>query len=78
MHTVHRTCSLCEAMCGLSFDVEDNRIELYNVAADIGEEDDLAGRHPDRVRELRQALHLWRSDVDAQLPEINPDWKSPE
>ncbi|MBM4268961.1 MAG: molybdopterin oxidoreductase family protein [Deltaproteobacteria bacterium] len=26
MHTVHRTCSLCEAMCGLSFDVEENRI----------------------------------------------------
>ena len=24
--TVHRVCTLCEATCGLSFEVEDNRI----------------------------------------------------
>jgi len=25
-HTVFHTCSLCEATCGLTFEVEDNRI----------------------------------------------------
>jgi anaerobic selenocysteine-containing dehydrogenase len=33
-HTVYRTCSLCEATCGLAFDVEDNRVVAVRPDAD--------------------------------------------
>lgn len=54
---------------------EDNRVELYNLRADPGEQHDLAAEMPDKVIELRQMLHGWRSDVGAVMPQPNPDWK---
>ncbi|MCC6416638.1 MAG: sulfatase [Gemmataceae bacterium] len=47
---------------------EDGRVELYDLKADPGERHDLAGRMPDRVRELRQLLQTWRGVVGAQMP----------
>ena len=51
---------------------EDNRIELYNLAGDIGEHNDLANRMPEKAEQLRRDLHAWRKDVDAQMPAPNP------
>ena len=51
---------------------EDGRLELYNLADDLGEEHDLAAQHPAEVEELHAMLDAWRNDVDAQLPEPNP------
>jgi arylsulfatase A-like enzyme len=50
---------------------EDDRVELYNLAQDIGEKNDLAASEPDRVRQLRDALHAWQKDVGARFPTPN-------
>ena len=34
MHTVHKTCNLCEAMCGLLIEVEGRRVERIRADAD--------------------------------------------
>lgn len=39
------------------------KYELYNLAADIGESNDLAGIYPDKVRALRQAFFAWMSEM---------------
>ena len=38
---------------------------LFNLDDDLGEQDDLAAAHPDRVERLLAALEAWRSDVGA-------------
>ena len=52
---------------------EDNRVELYNLRDDLGEQNDLAARMPDKAAELRKMLHLWRSEVGARMPTPNPN-----
>ena len=52
---------------------EDERVELYNLAEDVGEERDLAGEMPDKAAELRTRLDAWRTEVAAQGPRPNPD-----
>ena len=52
---------------------EDNHVELYNLADDIGETTDLAERMPDRASAMHDRLVDWRSQVDAQLPTPNPN-----
>ena len=51
---------------------EDNRIELYNLEKDLGEQNDLAETMPQRAKELRDRLRTWRKTVDAQMPTSNP------
>lgn len=52
---------------------EDDRVELFNLRADLAETD-LATRLPDKTRALRQKLHAWRQQVGAQMPTPNPDY----
>jgi arylsulfatase A-like enzyme len=52
---------------------EDDRSELYDLAADPGETIDLATKQPDKAAELRGRLDAWLADVGAQLPTPNPD-----
>ncbi len=54
---------------------EDNRIELYNLANDPGEKNNLAKQHPEIARKLKAKLQKWLHSVDAPLPEVNPSWK---
>ena len=53
---------------------EDDRVELYNLAEDIGEVNDLATQMPEKTEELRELLRRWRSEVDARMPTPNPEW----
>jgi arylsulfatase A-like enzyme len=53
---------------------EDGRLELYNLRWDIGEEVDIAGKHPDVVQRLHTLLKDWRDSVEAKYPSPNPDW----
>ncbi len=53
---------------------EDERVELYNLAEDIGESEDLSSEMPDKVQELKSKLEAWRHDVVAQSPRPNPDY----
>lgn len=52
---------------------EDGRTELYNLATDLGEQADLAGRDPARAGELQRKLAAWRRRIDAKLPTPNPN-----
>ncbi|MDP3072930.1 MAG: sulfatase [Opitutaceae bacterium] len=51
---------------------EDNRAELFNLRDDPGEHHNRAADSPDRAAELRARLHVWRSEVGAQMPVPNP------
>ncbi len=53
---------------------EDNHVELYDLAHDLGEQHDLATEMPDRAAKLREKLAAWRKSVDAQMPTVNPDY----
>ena len=51
---------------------EDGALELYDLAADLGEQNNLAAREPERAKAMRAALQAWRKEVQAQLPQRNP------
>jgi arylsulfatase A-like enzyme len=53
---------------------EDGKLELYDLGEDVGETNDLAGRMPEKVKELHERLIAWRKQVDAKLPPPNPNW----
>jgi arylsulfatase A len=55
--------------------LEDQRVELFDLAADPSEQNDLAAQEPERARELRQRLHAWRESVGAAMPKPNPEFK---
>jgi arylsulfatase A-like enzyme len=50
---------------------EDDRVELYNLADDLSEQTDLAGSQPERAKQLRDKLHDWQKNVNAQFPTPN-------
>lgn len=54
---------------------EDNRVELYNLKTDIGEQKDFAGEIPEKAQEMRKRLDTWRKAVNAQMPAPNPRYK---
>lgn len=43
--------------------MEKKRPHLFNLADDLSEKNDLAAKHPDRVKEMMAALEAWRTDV---------------
>ncbi len=54
--------------------LEDGRLELYDVVKDLSETIDVAGSHPEIVRDLHARLVTWRQAVGARMPEPNADW----
>ena len=52
---------------------EDGRLELYNLADDLGESNDLAKQKPDLAKKLQKQIHDWRRSANAQMPAINPE-----
>ena len=51
---------------------EDGHLELYNLATDPGERDNLARRRPAVAKRLLDALRRWRRSVGATMPPPNP------
>jgi len=51
---------------------EDWRLELYNLADDLGEQNDLAKQQPERARQLRRKLDRWLTDCGARFPKTDP------
>lgn len=51
---------------------EDGRDELYQLANDPGEQDDVAPKHPEKVRQLRGQLDAWLAETGAIRPLPNP------
>jgi len=50
---------------------EDRHDELYDLATDVGEKNNLAKTQPERVTSMRTRLFAWLKSVDAQLPTPN-------
>ena len=53
-------------------DKQKHRYELYNLKSDIGERRNLAGRYPDRVKQLDALIDRFLSETKAVLPKANP------
>ena len=51
---------------------EDDRLELYDLKKDIGEQRDLSNTLPDKTNELSALLSRWLKSVDAAMPSSNP------
>ncbi len=47
---------------------EDNSVELYNLRDELGEQNDLAAKMPQKAAELRGLLHKWLKQVNADVP----------
>lgn len=56
---------------------EDGRVHLYDLSKDIGEANDVADQHPERVKEMRDDLHQWYQQVDAKFLSAKPDGPEP-
>ncbi|MBP88883.1 MAG: sulfatase [Planctomycetaceae bacterium] len=53
---------------------EDDRVELYDLLTDIGEQNDLTAKMPEQATKLRAKLHKWRDAIDAQMPVENANY----
>ena len=51
---------------------ETDKLHLFDLSKDIGEENDLAGRKPEVVAKLHDQLNAYLVSVDAQMPQPNP------
>ena len=56
---------------------EDGRVHLYNLEEDIGEQNDLAQKYPEKVSKLRSQLHAWYEEVDAKFLQQKEDGPKP-
>lgn len=56
---------------------EGKRFELFNLAEDIGEKNDLSRDAPRKVEELDALLSAWLEAVGGQMPKPNPDYRGP-
>lgn len=54
---------------------EEDKVELYNLAEDIGEENNLAEKMPEKATELHAMLRAWQKRLGAKLPKPNPAYK---
>lgn len=54
---------------------ENNTVQLFNLKEDLGEQNDLAQSNPEKVKELKDRLHQWRDEVNAQMMPPNPDYQ---
>ncbi|MCB1229824.1 MAG: sulfatase [Verrucomicrobiae bacterium] len=51
------------------------KVELFDLTNDLGETRNLADSQSEKREELLTRLHAWRAEVDASMPEPNPDFK---
>ena len=58
-----------ETICGAG-----NEFELYNLKQDIGEQNNLTQKMPEKTRELKEMLANWRSELNAQMLTPNPNY----
>lgn len=57
--------------------LETEKIELYNLADDLGESNDLAKAQPKRTAELLAELRSWKTTVGADPMRPNPEYQAP-
>jgi arylsulfatase A-like enzyme len=55
--------------------LEDSRLELYKLRNDLQETKNLAGERPEEASKLRTQLAHWRTEIHAQMPTVNPNYR---
>lgn len=53
---------------------EDGRLELYNLKEDLEEQKNLSSIEPEITKQLYGKLKIWRENVEAKIPQRNPDY----
>ncbi len=53
---------------------ENGTVQLFDLAKDIGELNDISKQNPEKVKELKEMLHKWRESVHAKMMEPNPNY----
>ena len=53
---------------------EEEKVELYNLREDVGEQTDLSAAMPEKSHELLELLHEWQRGIGAKMPVPNPDY----
>lgn len=53
---------------------ENGSVQLFNLKNDIGEQNDISSSNPEITAELKNRLHQWRTSINAQMMESNPDY----
>jgi len=53
---------------------EDQSLELYDLEEDVSEMSNVCDDHPELVKSLHQKLQNWQKEVEALVPEENPEW----
>jgi arylsulfatase A-like enzyme len=54
--------------------MEDQRVELFDLSRDPGEQNDLAHRDPERAAALRSELKAWQQATRVRFPTPNPNY----
>jgi arylsulfatase A-like enzyme len=55
---------------------ETGKVELFNLAEDGGEKNDISSTHPEKVKSLLADFRGWQKDVVANMPLPNPAYKN--
>ncbi|MFI3169979.1 MAG: sulfatase [Faecalibacterium sp.] len=58
----------------LIFDFESQSAKLFDLNTDIGEKDDIAAQHPEKVSTLCAILEKWQADIMATFPTLNDNY----
>ncbi len=53
---------------------EYDEVELYDLGLDEREEENLAEENPEKVKELREKLAKWQSEIGAKKPDLNSEF----
>lgn len=53
---------------------ETNELKLFNIRQDVAEQNDLAKAMPEKVEMMHRRMEKYLKDVDAGMPEPNPDY----
>ncbi|HEX7014800.1 MAG TPA: sulfatase/phosphatase domain-containing protein, partial [Cyclobacteriaceae bacterium] len=53
---------------------ENGTVQLFDLAKDPGELNDISKENPEQVKKLRDMLHEWRKSVNAQMMVPNPEY----
>ena len=57
---------------------EDHVLELFNLETDISENHNRASDYPEKVQLMHQQLITWRNEIEAIIPQPNPNWQEPQ
>ena len=55
---------------------DQEKVELYNLKKDPSEKKDLAKKNSEKSKELEYKLIAWQKQMNAKLPEPNPNYKN--